>query len=115
MARMPCRQKDDRRRVVHAVAVFIDLMEGNHGEYFHAGSPYSDPPVFRSRTVKKPKANADPVKLEITPEIRFHLINDAAYFREMQNIIAGKKPCDSARAWCEVEAEIDAVIRKHSH
>ena len=53
--------------------------------------------------------------IEISPETRFHLINDAAYFREIQQSRDGVGMVNAASAWCEVEAEIDALIRKHAH
>ena len=65
--------------------------------------------------MKEKRATADPPKIEISPEMRFHLINDAAYFRAVKNAQSRGKTADYASAWCEVEAEIDSVIRKHSH
>ena len=67
--------------------------------------------------MKKYKVNekAECQGIEISPEARFHLINDAAYFREIQLSRSGAGVVDAASAWCEVEAEIDALIRKHVH
>jgi len=47
--------------------------------------------------------------------MRLHLINDAAYFRELQKTLTAGEAVDKASVWCEVEAEIDLVIRKHTH
>ena len=60
------------------------------------------------------EGRADSPDIGIPPETRFHLINDAAYFRGLQKARADGGAVDHAGAWCEVEAEIDAVIRKHS-
>jgi hypothetical protein len=65
--------------------------------------------------MKKAKAKAELPTIEIPPETRFHLINDVAYFREIHDAQTSGEAVDSARARCEVEAEIDAVIRKHTH
>ena len=60
---------------------------------------------------KTSRKRAPPV--EITAEERYHLINDAAYFRALQQKQGSKKPADQAQAWCAVESEIDAVLKKH--
>jgi len=51
--------------------------------------------------------------LEITAEERYHLINDAAYFRSLQHRGETKHPEDQAKTWCEVESEIDGVLKQH--
>ena len=51
-------------------------------------------------------------RVAVTPEERYHMINDAAYFRTLKHRQAtgdhGEDPADS---WCEVQAEIDAVLK----
>jgi hypothetical protein len=49
----------------------------------------------------------------VEPEQRYHLINDAAYFRAMGRRLQTGKVEDQADSWCEVEAEIDAVLKRH--
>ena len=60
---------------------------------------------------RKSKKRAPPV--EITAEERYHLINDAAYFRSLRQQAAAQGAADPAEPWCEVESEIDGVLRKH--
>jgi len=49
----------------------------------------------------------------VTPEERYHMINDAAYFRTLKHLQESGHAEDDAEAWCEVEAEIDDVLKKH--
>lgn len=60
------------------------------------------------KTAKHP---APPI--EVTAEERYHLINDAAYFRSLQHRAEAKHPEDEAASWCECEAEIDGVLKQH--
>lgn len=50
--------------------------------------------------------------IEVTPEQRYHMINDAAYFRAIKENLDQGAIDDQAQPWCEVEAEIDAVLKK---
>ena len=58
------------------------------------------------------KKRAPPVA--VTPEQRDHIISDAAYFRALKHQQEAGKAEDVAETWCEVEAEVDAVLR-HRH
>ncbi len=49
----------------------------------------------------------------VTPEERYHMINDAAYFRALKHRQETGAPEDQAGSWCEVESEIDSVLKKH--
>ena len=49
----------------------------------------------------------------VTPEERYHMINDAAYFRALKHRQEAGAPEDQAESWCEVESEIDSVLKKH--
>ena len=49
--------------------------------------------------------------VEITAEERYHLINDAAYFRSLQHQTETEHSEDQAESWCEVESEIDEVLK----
>jgi hypothetical protein len=49
----------------------------------------------------------------VTPEERYHMINDAAYFRSLKHRQESGCAEDEAQSWCEVEAEIDDVLKKH--
>ena len=49
----------------------------------------------------------------VTPEERYHMINDAAYFRRLNHRREGGTPEEQAGSWCEVESEIDSVLKKH--
>lgn len=60
----------------------------------------------KRKTVKR----AAPV--EVTPEERYHLINDVAYFRAAGRSRRSGKQEDPAESWCEAEAAVDAVIKK---
>jgi len=51
--------------------------------------------------------------IQITAEERYHLINDAAYFRSLQHQPGREHPGDQAESWCEVELEIDGVLGQH--
>ncbi|MEO8441298.1 MAG: hypothetical protein ABI547_02310 [Betaproteobacteria bacterium] len=51
--------------------------------------------------------------IEITAEERYHLINDAVYFRSLQHQSGTEHPADQAESWCEVESEIDGVLKQH--
>ena len=46
----------------------------------------------------------------VTPEERYHLINDVAYFREIRRGRRGDKAADPAGSWRDAEAEIDSVL-----
>lgn len=60
---------------------------------------------------KKRIRKSSPV--EVTPEERYHLINDAAYFRSLQQREGTGQSKDEAEAWCEVASEIDALLKQH--
>jgi hypothetical protein len=62
---------------------------------------------------KKSRKQAPPPPVEITAEERYHLINDAAYFRSLQHQKDTKPAEDPAQSWCEVEEEIDGVLKEH--
>ena len=62
--------------------------------------------------MNKPKAGKRAPRVVVTPEERYRLINDAAYFREAKHHRVSGKP-DAAGSWCEVEAEIDTVLKQH--
>jgi hypothetical protein len=64
--------------------------------------------AMKAKQTGKP---APPV--EITAEERYHLINDAAYYRSLQHQTGVGHPEDTATAWCEVELEIDGVLKQH--
>lgn len=51
-------------------------------------------------------------RVVVTPAERYRLINDAAYFREVKHKSESGK-LDVAESWCEVEAEIDTVLKQH--
>ena len=51
--------------------------------------------------------------IEVTAEERYHLINDAAYFRATGNRRQAGADIEQAQSWCEAEAEIDAVLKQH--
>lgn len=63
----------------------------------------------------KSKKHAPPVPpVEVTAEERYHLINDAAYFRATGRRRRAPGEADAqAESWCEVEAEIDSVLKQH--
>ena len=63
--------------------------------------------------MKAKKITTQEPPLEITAEERYHLINDAAYFRSLQHQKETKQPGDRAESWCEVEEEIDGVLKQH--
>jgi hypothetical protein len=63
--------------------------------------------------MKAKKSRTRAPVIEITAEERYHLINDAAYFRSMQRQKIGERVEDPAEPWCEVEAEIDGVLKQH--
>ena len=52
-------------------------------------------------------------RVEITPEQRYHMVNDAAYFRALKHRQETGKTEDQAASWCQVEAEIDVVLKSH--
>ena len=62
---------------------------------------------------KKPAAPKDAPPLVVTPEERYHMINDAAYFRALKHHEETGAPEDEAGSWSEVESEIDGVLKKH--
>ena len=49
----------------------------------------------------------------VTPEERYHMINDAAYFRALKHSQETGHAEDQAESWCEAESEIDGVLKKH--
>jgi hypothetical protein len=60
----------------------------------------------------KRKTKTRAPRVVVTPEERYRLINDAAYFREVKHQSESSKP-DVTGSWCEVEAEIDTVLKQH--
>jgi hypothetical protein len=52
-------------------------------------------------------------KIAITPEQRYHMVNDAAYFRAMKHRQETGGDEDDAESWCEIESEIDSVLKRH--
>ena len=64
--------------------------------------------------MKAKKTTKPAPRVEVTAEERYHLINDAAYFRSMRRGGAEAAGNDEpAECWCEVEAEIDSVLKQH--
>ena len=63
--------------------------------------------------MKAKKTRKQAPTLEITAEERYHLINDAAYFRSLQHQGETKHPEDQAKTRCEVESEIDGALKQH--
>ena len=63
--------------------------------------------------MKKSATRKRAVPVEVTAEQRFHMVNDAAYFRAMKHQQEAGAPEDDAESWCEVEAEIDDVLKQH--
>ena len=63
--------------------------------------------------MKRRNARTHGAHVEVTPEERYHMINDVAYFRAAQKMSGDKIPQDQADAWCEVESEIDAILKRH--
>jgi len=64
--------------------------------------------------MKKSTTSKRVPRVAVTPEQRYHMINDAAYFRGVKHQQETGAVDDEAESWCEVEAEIDAVL-KHQH
>jgi hypothetical protein len=63
--------------------------------------------------MKTKKRVRPPVRIEVTPEDRFHLINDAAYFRMLRRGRRRDDATDEAGCWEEVEGEIDSILAAH--
>ena len=63
--------------------------------------------------MNKPAARKRVPQAVVTPEERYHMINDAAYFRAPKHRQETGQPEDPAAAWCDVESEIDSVLKKH--
>jgi hypothetical protein len=63
--------------------------------------------------MKKTTASKGVPQPVVTPEERYHMINDAAYFRALKHRHETGEPEDQAASWCEVESEIDGVLKKH--
>jgi len=62
--------------------------------------------------MKKSMPNKRVPPVAVTPEERYHMINDAAYFRALKHRQeSGDDAEDPAESWCEVQAEIDAVLK----
>ena len=61
--------------------------------------------------MRKTKARRRNRRVAVSAEQRYRMINDAAYFRVVRRQQESGKPEDQARCWCEVEAEIDAVLK----
>ena len=64
--------------------------------------------------MKKSTTGRRAPRVVVTPEQRFHMINDAAYFRALKHQQDTGEAEDAAESWCEVEAEIDAIL-EHRH
>jgi hypothetical protein len=63
--------------------------------------------------MKRTTARKSPPPPVVTPEERYHMINDAAYFRALKHRQETGVPDAAAESWCEVESEIDGVLKKH--
>ena len=63
--------------------------------------------------MKKPAVRKNARQAGVTPEERYHMINDAAYFRALKHRQETGEPEDQAASWCQVECEIDGVLKKH--
>lgn len=62
--------------------------------------------------MKKTTPRKRVLRVAVTPEERYHMINDAAYFRALKHRQAGGDAAeDAADSWYEVQAEIDAVLK----
>ncbi len=61
--------------------------------------------------MKKTATKQRVLRSAVTPEQRYHMINAAAYFRTLQHQLETGEVEDQAESWCEVEAEIDAVLK----
>jgi hypothetical protein len=60
-------------------------------------------------TRPEPKKEAKKLPGGVTPEERYRMIQDAAYFRaEKRGFVGG----DPGQDWIEAEQEIDALLRK---
>lgn len=51
--------------------------------------------------------------IAVTPEQRYHMISDAAYFRNLKHRQDAGEAEDEAESWREVEAEVDEILRHH--
>jgi len=51
--------------------------------------------------------------IAVTPEQRYHIISDAAYFRNLKHRQDASAADDEIESWREVEAEVDEVLRHH--
>lgn len=58
---------------------------------------------------KKPVSRTAASKIIITPEQRYRMICDAAYFKAERRGFVGGNPADD---WVEAEAEIDRLLKK---
>jgi hypothetical protein len=73
-----------------------------------AGSPASGGGA-RSQTEASVSPQKPEVTAQVTPEERWHMISEAAYYRaEKRGFVGG----DSAEDWAEAEAQIDAELAK---
>jgi hypothetical protein len=69
----------------------------------------------KPKTSKAPAAQKNAVgkgKAHITPEQRYRMICDAAYFHAERRGFVGGNPCDD---WTLAEAEVDELLRSMSH
>ena len=52
-------------------------------------------------------------RVVITPEQRYHMVNDAAHFRSGKPGDRKGKPEDPAENWAKAQSDIDKVLKKH--
>jgi hypothetical protein len=69
------------------------------------------PTSFNEVNMRKPAPKKRAPRVAVTPEQRYHMINDAAYFRAIKHQLESGQAEDPAEFWCEVEAEIDTVFK----
>ena len=63
--------------------------------------------------MKNPSTKKRMPCVQISPEQRCNMINDLAYFRAWKQRQDTGKIVDQAVSWCQVEVEIDAVLKRH--
>lgn len=72
-------------------------------------APSASAPKSAAAKKSQPDPSASAQKMPVTPEQRYQMIAEAAYFRaEKRGFVGG----DSALDWVEAEAEIDRIIQQ---
>ena len=62
--------------------------------------------------MKNPVQQERTPRVEITPEQRYHMVNDVAYFRALKQRQETGSVEDQAVSWCQVEGEIDTMLKQ---